>query len=734
MTGLMTKLFLIIAFLASVVSCTKDMSATSGSKDTQAVHKMSVSALCPTKTVIREITKDTNYEVLWQSGDALGVFEVTGEGVASEKTVSEPLEEGGSQASFNFTFTGTPTGPFHYSFVSPEWALTKEGGKYLLTLPSVQDYVEGSFDPAADVLVGEPVMGAERPASVDVRFARVGATAKMLIKAPTTTEKLRRITFSTTEGFLAGSYEIDPATGKIEELSGSSKEIVLTPASITDYSGNFEVWFRLAAITLTDNFTVKVETDAKTYTKQVNLGAKTLEFANSSLTTFTVNMTGVAGVSSWDVINLAFTQISGNAYAAWGPSKGSYSQAEYSGNNCMDGDNFRMRTSSNTGIVTKTSGGYVQAVTINLPIDPSAPRTVDIYASNTAYSSPEDLFEESTRGTKVGSVTASATQAVSQTVWLNDAYKYVAFRSNNNSTLVQSISIKWEDYPPYTQSGGTSYDVAGLLEMPSYSTEDMAGTTTSSLDDLYQVTHSALMGGKVQRNYTILYDPAMYASYWVAYPLCADHMTTGRKDSWAFDPDVPSSKQTRLDLGAYGVNYSGKYTNNYYARGHQIPNADRNNVEDMQAQTYYSTNITPQLQHGLNGLTWANLEGAVRGVVPSGDTLYVVTGAAFRRKGGSETINYITNQHDGKSLPVPNYYWKALLKVKRNVDGSVTNACTIGFWLAHHDNYEASSWQSANVSVDQIEAWTGFDLFANLSQALQDASESNTSWSVFTAF
>ena len=268
------------------------------------------------------------------------------------------------------------------------------------------------------------------------------------------------------------------------------------------------------------------------------------------------------------------------------------------------------------------------------------------------------------------------------------------------------------------------------LEMPSWTTSSLTGTTTSSLSDLYSITHKALMGGRIQRNYSLLYDPETYSSYWVAYPLCRDHITTGRKDSWAYDPEVPTAKQTNCTGGAYGVDVpSANYASQYYSRGHQIPNADRNNVAAMQEQTYYMTNITPQLQFGLNGGIWSSLEGAVRNLTSSTDTVYVVTGAAFRKKGGSETINTIKNTRDKKILPVPNYYWKALLKVKRDGGGNVTSSSTVGFWLDHQE-YSGDNYASYAVTVDQIEEWTGLDLFANLPGAV----ENNSNWTTFKSF
>jgi endonuclease G len=248
------------------------------------------------------------------------------------------------------------------------------------------------------------------------------------------------------------------------------------------------------------------------------------------------------------------------------------------------------------------------------------------------------------------------------------------------------------------------------------------------------LTHWATMGGKRQRNYTMLYDPSVYASYWVAYPLCASHLGSGRTETWAYDPSVDISKQTKVSSGSYGVNCKGDlYESNYYARGHQIPNADRNGNEEMMAQTYYSTNMTPQIQNGFNGGIWAKLEAGVRGMVPVGDTLYIVTGAAFRKKGGNEQVQNIVSTRDGKTLPVPNYYWKAVLKVKRNASGSITDAQTIGFWLPHKE-FKKTPYTDFTVSVDQIESWTGFDMFPALPDPIESRCESNTSLPAFESF
>ena len=295
----------------------------------------------------------------------------------------------------------------------------------------------------------------------------------------------------------------------------------------------------------------------------------------------------------------------------------------------------------------------------------------------------------------------------------------------------------YEEFTGSVQSFTTtsrSYEAAGWLELPGYSVASLTGTTDSSLGDLYNVTHTALMGGVEQRNYTILYDPETYISYWVAYPLCRDHMTSGRVDTWGiYDPKVPQNKQVNLSSG-YGVSVTpSSFTEQYYARGHQIPNADRNNVVDMQTQTYYPTNMTPQLQNGFNGGIWMDLESAVRSSVKT-DTVYVVTGAAFYKKGQPEAVETIYAK--SKNLPVPNYYWKALLKVRRDNANAVNGACAVGFWLEHREDLRTSTsaYQNYTVSVDQLEEWTGLDLFKNLPVPLQTLCESTDNWTNFVNY
>ena len=109
--------------------------------------------------------------------------------------------------------------------------------------------------------------------------------------------------------------------------------------------------------------------------------------------------------------------------------------------------------------------------------------------------------------------------------------------------------------------------------------------------------------------------------------------------------------------------------------------------------------------------------------------IYIVTGVAFEKVGESKSISYIKAKNDTKNIPIPNYFYKVVLKVTTNSSGVVTSASTIGFWF--ENKAYSDSYSNYAVSVDQVEQWTGFDFFANLPDAVEASAEKNSSWSSF---
>lgn len=220
--------------------------------------------------------------------------------------------------------------------------------------------------------------------------------------------------------------------------------------------------------------------------------------------------------------------------------------------------------------------------------------------------------------------------------------------------------------------------------------------TAQQLKDYKYISHYFSDNGKQVRSYSMLYDTQLKMAYWVAYPLCNYYTAKNvkRTNAWAYDPSLSSEEQATMKRGLNG-----------YDRGHQIPSADRLVTREANEQTFYYTNMTPQIGRGMNQHIWQKLETAVRGWSSNIDTLYVVTGA-MPTTPENTTISY-TQDNDGKQIAVPKYYFKALCRINR----ATGEAQTIAFKLDNRAYPNGESYMNHTLSVAELERMTGFVFF-----------------------
>ena len=228
-----------------------------------------------------------------------------------------------------------------------------------------------------------------------------------------------------------------------------------------------------------------------------------------------------------------------------------------------------------------------------------------------------------------------------------------------------------------------------------------------------------------KRNYTVFYDTEMMAPLWTAYPLNNSHMSSGRINTWTFNPSISEDRQIQVCDGSYSIEN--------YARGHMCPNGSRNNNETMQQQTFYVTNQVPQIHNGFNNGIWKNLESAVQ-VLAKNEEIFVTTGVSFRKGNETPQIQHISpSKHPDQQVPIPPYFYKIVLRVKY-VAASVTNASCTAFWFENKVYESGDDFDNYRKSVDQVEEWTGFDFFVNLPDEIENVAEAkNISWSQFVS-
>jgi endonuclease G len=247
--------------------------------------------------------------------------------------------------------------------------------------------------------------------------------------------------------------------------------------------------------------------------------------------------------------------------------------------------------------------------------------------------------------------------------------------------------------PEPEPDNGPDLSKTGWMELPAMDNPDLG-----------YYSHSFKMGGKSYRNYSFGWSQKDRVALWVAYPLNKMYTAKNvqRTDEWAYDPLLGTDSSAPFSY--YGRKTPTDRGNDPYARGHQIPSADRLCNREANVQTFYGTNMTPQL-NAHNEKIWSDLESKVRGYANSSDTTYVVTGVMVSSSSEIQKDSY------GNNVTVPDSYFKAILKYSPYSTLGTWNAAA--FYLEHRA-YSGSISKEHSMSIDELEEMTGIDFFVNL--------------------
>lgn len=255
------------------------------------------------------------------------------------------------------------------------------------------------------------------------------------------------------------------------------------------------------------------------------------------------------------------------------------------------------------------------------------------------------------------------------------------------------------------------------------------------------VPHYVTVHGKQVLNYTVEWNTGIRHSTWVAFSwdstTAAVDPEVNRQDKFKWDPDV---------AGSNGGVYASDYTKNGYDKGHICASEDRVFCQEANDQTFYFTNMSPQFSSFNQGF-WKELEAKVRSwgratLTGRYDTVYVVKGGTTNRllysyaginKASDGVVpmtdaNGYSPRSDGKvGLPVPEYYYMALLSVKNGVYHA------LAFIVPHSESLpktpKVAELQQYVTTIDNLEYLTGIDFFCNLSDKKENEVEKKYSLS-----
>ena len=311
-----------------------------------------------------------------------------------------------------------------------------------------------------------------------------------------------------------------------------------------------------------------------------------------------------------------------------------------------------------------------------------------------------------------------------------DMYRYSKFRVigiDGNNVTIEYVLV--ETSTPASGENVNSNPIldnldAGALEMPRLNAD-------------YQfVNHYVSYNGEKVLNYSLEWCSTMMHSNWVAFSFnattCQEKVKRG--NAWQQDPEVDSKLQPE----------EANHKSDGYDKGHLVASEDRVYSKEANDQTFYYTNISPQIGE-FNQNYWAQLEKQVQDwgrscTAGTYDNVYVTKGGTlnnlkknFTGKLKANDGIIPTTDENGKTikgLACPSYYFMAILSKK----GGTYHA--IAFLVPHEEGLpespDAAGLQKYAVSVNELEQATGIDFFCNLDDAIENQVEAEKNFDDWT--
>jgi endonuclease G len=257
-------------------------------------------------------------------------------------------------------------------------------------------------------------------------------------------------------------------------------------------------------------------------------------------------------------------------------------------------------------------------------------------------------------------------------------------------------------------SGGANRINVDNVQLGDFSSPTPTPTPTVS-EHLTMGNPSNAVTNVTQPNNYLMEKPQYSMSYsrdnggpnWVSWHLDPSWLgSTPRQDDFRADTTLPA--------GWYQVQATD-FSGSGFDRGHMCPSADRTITVAANSATFLMTNMIPQLPANNQGV-WANLENYSRSLVSQGNELYIISG-------GQGLQFFIANGH----VAVPAQTWKVIVVLPigtNDVSRVTTSTRTIAVVIPNSGTIN-SDWRTYRVSVDQVEAITGFDFFSNVSAGIQ---------------
>ena len=294
-------------------------------------------------------------------------------------------------------------------------------------------------------------------------------------------------------------------------------------------------------------------------------------------------------------------------------------------------------------------------------------------------------------------------------------------------SLDESIATVDEDGVVHAVAAGTARveAVAADGTTSGFTVRTQAGTANPSANYLNAVEFGIPSDGDasddfliIRREFTSSYSRIRNTPNWVSWTLDATQFgSLDRCNCFTMDPKLPSSF-TRITTADYTG--AGAVAGFGIDRGHLVRSFDRTGAVLDNAATFLFSNIIPQTADNNQG-PWGAFEVVLGDSARTGRyVIYNIAGVAGSRG---------TVKNEG-IITIPEYVWKVAVLMPRgqglaHVD-SHDDLKVIAVAMPNVPGIRQTDWKSYIVTVDSVEALSGYDVLSLLRDDIEIAVESNT--------
>lgn len=217
-----------------------------------------------------------------------------------------------------------------------------------------------------------------------------------------------------------------------------------------------------------------------------------------------------------------------------------------------------------------------------------------------------------------------------------------------------------------------------------------------------------------REGYALLHSNELKVSLWVCEKVKkSDVSGKGDRKKSSFKAEPRLRRGDRAELS--------DYEGSGFDRGHQAPAADFKHSQDETDDSFFLSNMAPQVGSGFNRGIWRSLETKARKAAVKRGDVFIITGALFydpEEENPDTADGFIEYGVIGENdVSVPTHFYKII------VDDNDGHVSAIAFVLENRKYTGRQDFSAFVREIDWIEERVGFDFMPNLEVAVQRAIE-----------